>query len=433
MKLTPDQQQALDTANDWVLDRAWAPVLAMTGPAGTGKTTMLKEFKDAFDHIRVGNEALPVIWTATTGKAARRLKEAIKIDTKTLHSTLYFPPKDSKEAQKTGPVFEALQPAPSNAIVVVDEASMITPKIAEDINSWIEQGTRFILVGDPWQLPPIISKPEAKKYGEHFTVFSGDSGVDALDVTLTTVVRTQNDLLDVVTHLREEQRLPRDNTYESFEFRRGQKLMTALDDWLDDPEEHVLVTWRNKLRMQGNEYIRDKLGRRGHLPEPGEPILFCRNGQGVLNGEITTVTHIGAGPKFGSLLTHEIRVEGHRHPIIVSLTGRETPLDGGLPWIDKWGEYRGELRKYAKSRYGDDARESQVEPVPITWGYVLTVHKAQGSEWRRVSVFLTPGDANSKPFKENTVLPDGSTISFGVRWMYTALTRAREQATLVIG
>lgn len=438
MKLTPDQSTAVEYLREWVADRTRAPVLTVTGPAGTGKTTLLRIFAGVFAeqitfHPKtLEPESLPVFWCATTGKAARRLQEATNLETKTLHSVLYFPPDQTAEAHNSGPRFESLQKAPSNAVVVVDEASMITPQVAKDLDKWIEEGTRFVLVGDPWQLPPVITSKDEKTYGADYTVFSEDSGLQADSVGLTTVVRTKSDLLDVATFLREEKRLPAGIHYDTFKWIKGRP-MVALDAWLDEPEGHVLITWRNELRMEANRYLRTKLGKAGVLPGRGEPIMFCKNGQGVLNGEIATIAAIGEGPKFGELSTFEIRTEQHHRPIIVSMKGRKWPMDGGLPWIDKWGEYRGALRKYVKRIYGAGVPDSVAEPIPITWGYVLTAHKAQGSEWDHASVFLSGWDPRSRAFLKHTQLPDGDTIPFGVRWLYTALTRAKKSATLVIG
>ena len=109
-------------------------------------------------------------------------------------------------------------------------------------------------------------------------------------------------------------------------------------------------------------------------------------------------------------------------------------MDGASPWVQNWGSYRGALHSQHQRDYPDCYMDVPAkEPIPITWAYALTAHKAQGSEWRRVTVFLSNADINNSYFFKNTALPDGSKMKFAMRWIYTAITRAREQVTIVIG
>ncbi len=80
---------------------------------------------------------------------------------------------------------------------------------------------------------------------------------------------------------------------------------------------------------------------------------------------------------------------------------------------------------------GAIAHEGCDEPVPVTWNYCLTAHLAQGSEYRRVTTFI-PGDFTNPHFKKPTTLPDGTEMKFSMRFLYTALSRAREHATLIV-
>ena len=68
-----------------------------------------------------------------------------------------------------------------------------------------------------------------------------------------------------------------------------------------------------------------------------------------------------------------------------------------------------------------------------TYGHALTAHKAQGSEYRRVTVFMPKMDNVSAHFRKSTELPDGTKIPFGVRFFYTACSRAKEQLTVLVG
>ena len=104
----------------------------ITGGAGTGKTTIIKEIAD-----RVHNSIL----CAFAGKAAARLKEATKMDTSTIHRALMF----------NGDTFA--RKSLSGYSVIVDEASMVSSDLMAEIMS--RNPDRLILVGDQAQLPPV--------------------------------------------------------------------------------------------------------------------------------------------------------------------------------------------------------------------------------------------------------------------------------------
>ena len=103
---------------------------------------------------------------------------------------------------------------------------------------------------------------------------------------------------------------------------------------MDDPEDHALITWRNALRMRANTAIRKMLGRKSVLPEKGESVLFCRNGQGVLNGEIVEADNLRQGRRLGEIKTHSLVTRGGAE-IIVSTQGREASMVLPAPRIAK--------------------------------------------------------------------------------------------------
>ena len=378
--------------------------------------------------LRAGLEAIcGVTWTAMTGKAARRMSEASGIDAKTLHSRLYWPPEERPDHIR----FDAVRPwetlGETNAIVVIDEASMVTPKVRDDLNEWIMAGARILYVGDGYQLPPILSRQEVADYGRDFTIFNVVPGP-----ALKEVIRSDDDVLRAATYLREEGKALLESSTD-YEFRRA-PIKTGIDDWFADPEDHVLITWRNKIRMSINDVIRQQLGHTQGLPVPGERILFCRNGQGVLNGEVATVDSLVAAQDAGPIERKLLHTDDGL-AIFVNTRGREKEMDGAFPNLNgpDWEKYSAALRKLKSEARQRTGEWEDVRPIPITWAYCLTAHKAQGSEYRRVTVCLAGWDTKSKPFREMTTLPDGSKMPFAIRWIYTALTRAKERATLVLG
>ncbi|KKM19454.1 hypothetical protein LCGC14_1655460 [marine sediment metagenome] len=421
---TDDQVAAIDEIMSWVLSYPGSDQmeLSLSGAAGTGKSTGMACLRAVLE------AEYGVFWAAMTGKAARRLQEASGVPATTLHSILYIPPHESPDHVK----FETVRRFPGNAgdVVVIDEASMVTPKIRSDLEQWMQEGARILYVGDGYQLPPILSKDEEREYGRDFTIFREVRGPELFDV-----IRNDDDVLYAATHIREEgEVLLKSRGLYTF---RAEPVWSVLDDWHDDPDDHALITWRNKLRMKANKAIRQRLGRVHPLPQTDEPILYCRNGQEVLNGQMAVTDAIVGGGTYGPV-EYETFFPRDRPdvPLTVSCGGRYEPMDGGTPSMDdgQWREYRGAMRE-ARTKYRAEHGENpgRLDPIPITWAYCLTAHKAQGSEFRRTSVFLTDWDCNARPMQQMTTLPNGDRMAFALRWVYTALTRAKEQATLVIG
>jgi hypothetical protein len=360
------------------------------------------------------------IWTAMTGKAATRMNQAAGLKASTLHAKLYEPPASSNSKGKTSLTFSALR-EPDGTHLVIDEGSMITPQIVRDLGEWRRQGVRVLFVGDSFQLPPVISKEEEREInGKDYSVFDLVPGP-----SLTEVMRNGDAILDAATALRVKGNLPLGK-------RGGYELIRCPDPsgmavahYLADPTDHGLITWTNKTRMGANFAIRKKLGITSPELEPGEPILVCKNALGgvVLNGEVYIIKEISPSITLGNL-------PGIPTWTIITVCGRYIhalghSFDGSTPYFADYGDWKA---------YKKDIDQRRIpEPIPITYGHVLTAHKAQGSEYRRVTVFLPKRDTSIPHFQAKTSIPGGGTAPFARRWLYTALTRAKTQLSILMG
>lgn len=137
-------------------------IIVLSGAAGTGKTMLLKSVIDNYKAIKELNKVInmpttQIRWefTAMTHKAARALSQVIKLSVNTLHYELRIRP------LKHGYYFCGydlyLEPSMDKKIIVVDEASYIDSKVLNYICELVskEPKLQFILIGDPYQLPPV--------------------------------------------------------------------------------------------------------------------------------------------------------------------------------------------------------------------------------------------------------------------------------------
>ncbi|MER9142068.1 AAA family ATPase [Mesorhizobium sp. M0871] len=126
-------------------------ISVLTGGAGVGKTRALKVFVDAL--IKAEGMA-PLLLLAPTGKARVRLAENTKRRAQTIHQVL------SKQ-KLIGPGFSLLastrEPPQKATTIIVDEASMPSVDLLASLLKAVDLNAvkRFVLVGDPHQLPPI--------------------------------------------------------------------------------------------------------------------------------------------------------------------------------------------------------------------------------------------------------------------------------------
>lgn len=368
MDFNPQQDQALKDVQKWLAGDK--QVFRLFGYAGTGKTTLAK-------HLRADTYA------AFTGKAAHVLKQKGCPGATTIHSLIYLPREKSQQRllelvreQKLLPNDDSLKERilaerenlkrPSFTLntdnmlkhcklLVIDECSMVGEEIARDLMSF---GCKILVLGDPAQLPPV-------RGGGYFTNAKPD-------VLLTQVHRhaLDNPIYDLATTVRTEGRLPRHHPC----------IYTKLD-WRTYIEAGQVIVGKNATRQALNKKMREMLGFSGPLPQIEDKIICTRNNHelGLLNGATYRITDM-VGDSILEL-DSDLMVTAHMEPFF----GQEVE-----PW---------------------HARDAEM----FDFGYAITCHKAQGSQWARVVV-----KDESAVFRNNAA-----------RWLYTAITRAAEELWLV--
>jgi exodeoxyribonuclease-5 len=374
MQFSPQQDAALKAVDRW-LKEGRKPIFRLFGYAGTGKTTLARHFAEHVDGS--------VQFAAFTGKAAQVLRSKGATNARTLHSLIYRPRgEEAVEDETTGktsiaPTFSLNRQSPvaKAKLVVVDECSMVDEQLGRDLMSF---GTPILVLGDPAQLPPISG-------GGFFTEHEPDH-------LLTEIHRQARD--NPIIRLALEVREGREIDYGEY----GAARVIGRDEVNQDlvlSADQVLVG-TNRTRRRYNQRLRQLKGFDASYPQAGDKLVCLRNdpAKGLLNGslwKVMTSSRETVKPGINLLVSPEEDDPDRGVAKIKLLKAAFENPDEEIPWQQK-------------KRFDD-----------FDYGYALTVHKAQGSQWNEVVLF-----DESFAFRETRQ-----------RWLYTAITRAAERLTVV--
>lgn len=374
MEFSPQQDDALKAVANW-LKTGKPQLFRLFGYAGTGKTTLARYFAEHVDG--------QVQFAAFTGKAAQVLRSKGALNARTIHSLIYRPKGEESVADEvTGktsmsPTFSLNRQSPISRakLVVIDECSMVDEQLGRDLLSF---GTPILVLGDPGQLPPISG-------GGFFTDHEPD-------ILLTEIHRQARDnpILRLALDVREGR-----------EFMRGDYGTAQVIGKEDVTQELVLkadqvLVGTNRTRRRYNKRLRELKGFNADYPQAGDKLVCLRNdpAKGLLNGslwKVMTSSRETVKPGINLLVSPEEDDPDRGVAKIKLLKAAFEEPDADIPWQQK-------------KRFDD-----------FDYGYALTVHKAQGSQWNEIVLF-----DESWAFKETRQ-----------RWLYTAITRAAERLTIV--
>ncbi|MCU0831566.1 MAG: ATP-dependent RecD-like DNA helicase [Rhizobiaceae bacterium] len=371
---SPEQASALEAVSGW-LKRPRAQVFRLFGYAGTGKTTLARLFAEQVDG--------GVQFAAFTGKAAQVLRTKGAANARTIHSLIYRPRGEEEQADETTgktvmtPTFALNRQSPISkaALVVIDECSMVDEALGRDLLSF---GTPVLVLGDPGQLPPVGG-------GGYFTEHEPDFLLEEIHRQAA-----DNPIIRVARDVREG----RDLAYGD----HGALRIISRNDVTSAlvMEADQVLVGTNRTRKRYNMRLRELKGFEGPLPQAGDKMVCLRNdpAKDLLNGslwKVMTAARETVKPGISLLLTPE--EEDFRSGVakVKLLKKQFEQPDEEITWQEK--------------RRFDD----------FDYGYALTVHKAQGSQWDNVVLF-----DESYAFKD-----------IRERWLYTAITRAAKTLTIV--
>ncbi|MBQ8472918.1 MAG: ATP-dependent RecD-like DNA helicase [Bacilli bacterium] len=122
--------------------------LIITGGPGTGKTTIIKSIVSLYKDIFKVRDMSEIALLAPTGRASKRIMEATLFPASTIHRFLKW----NKDTNK----FQVNEYSKSDAkLVIVDEVSMLDTMLFASLLNGLKYDTKIILVGDSNQLPSV--------------------------------------------------------------------------------------------------------------------------------------------------------------------------------------------------------------------------------------------------------------------------------------
>ena len=390
MELTKGQEAGLKIA----LDRhaAGEKYTIIAGYAGTGKSTLVRFIIDALD---VDEDR--VCFATFTGKAAEVLRKKGNKNVCTLHRLLY-----DSIPRPAGGFFRKPKPSLGYDIIVVDEISM-APKTLIDI--LFKHKIYMIGLGDPFQLPP-IDKDDDNHLLDHPHIF------------LDEIMRqeAESEIIQLTMRIREQKPIDYFKGKEVQIFPK-EELNTGMLQWADQ-----ILTATNAKRMAINNQMRVLLNR-GPEPEDGDKIICLRNywddvndtEDPLVNGTIGTLCNsfqtwreiprfIKSNIRKFDVITGQFIVDGTTYN---NLEIDRKMLMTGEKCCDWRLSYQlGRL----KPKYGE------IVPKEFAYGYAITGHKAQGSQWPKVLVL-----EENFPFQKEE----------HARWLYTCCTRPEDKLVLL--
>lgn len=391
MELTRKQEEGLRIAIDRYNHNE--PYTVIAGYAGTGKSTLINFIIAALEV----NPEDEVAYITFTGKASEVLREKGCPNAMTAHKLLYY----SKQ-MPNGKFFYRPRPSLEKdyKVIVVDEVSML-PKDMWDL--LLTHGIYVIACGDPFQIPPIDKNQ--------------DNGIlNNPHIFLDEVMRQakESDIICLSMDIREGKKINPFKGNDTQVFNK-KDLCDGMYFWADQ----ILVS-TNKSRHDINSYIRDDL-ERGFEPEINDKVICLRNCWDTLsekqcdpliNGSIGTISamhmesidYIIMGQKVTApvLVTDLITSNDEYKNLHIDYTALTT----GEKFFNPRQEYI--IRKN---------KQNPELPIEFNFGYAITGHRAQGSQWNKVLVL-----EESFPFDRIE----------HARWLYTTVTRAAEKLTLIL-
>ena len=396
MELTPKQENAIKLAKEWDKSNNEKPFVIM-GIAGSGKSTLVQFIIEALNILEE-----KVAFVTFTGKAASVLTRK-KCNACTIHKFFYDIVEDSKTKKISFKKKEKI--SDSVELIVIDEFYMVTEEMMNDILSF---NKKVIALGDNFQLPPVMSKPN--KLDKNPDVYLDEPLRQSLD----------NPIIYLANRAKNHQRID----FGSY----GDNVIVVPNNQLND--EYFLmdqiIVGKNKTAQKFNNFYRKKFFNTTQpLPVKNEKLICLRNNWNLF----TTENNVGVNLVNGitgyidedmnemSCYDHLSATRINFRPEFFDESKFKSVLTDTLMFKERLCTDKDlDNEKYAdimKKRWAYNKFEINGFVNIFNFGYAISCYKSQGSEFN--SVFFVQ-----------------ETLSKSSYWshLYTGITRASEKLVL---
>ena len=448
---TASQRKGFEKIAHFLSDATDDSLLLIKGYAGTGKTTLIGHLVKQLGQIRKKS-----VLMAPTGRAAKVLSAYAGKNALTIHKKIYFPKADSSGA---GVKFTLKENKHTNTVFIVDESSMIgddrqqsklfeNGSLLHDLVHYVTNGEKckLIFVGDTAQLPPVnLGLSPALDEDELAAQFN----VAIYSITLEDVVRQQAEsgILFNATCIRE---LLVSDQFEGFKFQldgfkdvvrilEGNEFLELLNNSLDQDgiDQTVLIVRSNKRANLYNKSIRERILFLESDLAVGDQLMVVKNNYFwlgadsqpgfIANGDVIRINRINKYVDRYDMKFAEVSVQMVDYPdeaafetvLLLETLNSETANLGyeqsQLLYQRVSQDHAHEKSKY--KRFIKVKTDPYFNALQVKYSYAITCHKSQGGQWKNVLV-------------EQPYLPEGPNKDY-FRWLYTAMTRAKERLFLI--
>lgn len=421
-------------------------VFLLKGYAGTGKTSMTGALVKT-----MSQNGMKAVLMAPTGRAAKVFTEYSGHTAYTIHRKIY---RQQSYGQNN---FLLAENKHTNTVFIVDEASMIsnssgdysvfgTGRLLDDLISYVYsgQGCRLMLIGDTAQLPPVGQSEspalnDTVLEGYHLAVYEVFLHEIARQVQTSGIIHNATMLRNIMSSGMLTAPTLQLKAFSDITAVTGEFLMEQLSDCYDrdGQNETIIITRSNKRAVLFNSGVRNSILYREDQLVCGDMLLVAKNNyfwsqdydaiDFIANGDIIEVKRVWGeiedryGLHFANVT---VEFPDHNHlemdtKIILDCLFSDTPVLTVAQSELLFNGVMEELTGDKRTRFKALKKHPYFNALQVKYAYAVTCHKAQGGQWQ--NVFIDMGG----------IMPDAlSSLDF-LRWLYTAITRARRQVYLI--
>lgn len=449
---TPTQKQdiLLQQLSAFLFEPKNNSIYVLKGFAGTGKTTVIGAIVKNLWKIKMSSVQL-----APTGRAAKVISNYSDKPAHTIHRKIYYP----KKERGGGVSFTLQRNKHRNTIFIVDEASMISDNASEsklfengslldDLMSYVYSGhkCKLLLIGDQAQLPP-VKMDLSPALDERNLQMQFDKTVKSIELDEVMRQAETSGILKNATRIRE---FLNDELYEDFRFDLsgqndvvrlidGHEIMDALGDSYREygNEGTAIIVRSNKRANLYNHQIRSRILFKEEEVSAGDYFMVVKNNYFwldtkseagfIANGDIIEILEIFSIKELYGFRFAEVKIQMTDYPnlapfetvLLLDTLTSETPSlsyeEGNTLYQEVMKDYADETSKYKK--FMKVKNNKFFNALQVKFSYAITCHKSQGGQWETIMV-------------EQPYLPNGMDKDY-LRWLYTAVTRARKKLYLI--